>query len=56
MRARETRDVIEVAVLPSLERALVELEGKSGSRRKARILVDQAVQQLRGVVAKDQAP
>ncbi len=47
MRARELRDVIEVLIVPSLYGALVELTKKKGSRRKARLLVKQALDQLR---------
>ena len=56
MRARELRDVVEVLILPSLERAIEELTKKNGSRRKARLLVAQALEQLRGVTVRDKEP
>ncbi len=52
MRARELRDVIEALVLPSMERAFVELTKKNGSRRRARLLVQLSVNQLSGMMAK----
>ena len=48
MRARDLRDIIDVLVLPSLERALEELEPKRGSRAHA-------ATQLRGVVVQPEA-
>ncbi len=53
MRARELRDVVEVLILPSLERALNELNQRRGSRRKARLLVQQSVDQLYGMMVVD---
>ncbi len=55
MRARDLRDIIDVLVLPSLERALEELEPKGGSRARARILVSHAAEQLRGIVVQPEA-
>ena len=56
MRARELRDVIEVLIVPSLERALNELSDRRGSRRKARLLVQQSVDQLFGMMVVDKKP
>lgn len=56
MRARDFRDVVEVLIIPSLERALDELTGKRGSRRKARLLVQQSVDQLFGMMVVDKKP
>lgn len=56
MRARELRDVIEVLILPSLERALNELNKPRGSRRRARLLVQQSVDQLFGMMVVDKKP
>ena len=56
MRARELRDVVEVLILPSLERAIEELTKKNGSRRKARLLVGQSVQHLRDMMVRDKQP
>jgi hypothetical protein len=47
VRARDIRDVVEIILLPSLERAYDELYAKGGSRRKARILIAQSIDQLR---------
>ncbi len=55
VRARDLRDIIDVLVLPSLERALEELEPKGGSRARARILVRHAAEQLRGIVVQPEA-
>ena len=56
MRARELRDVIEVLIVPSLDRAVRELVDKRGSRRKARLLVQQSLDQLRGMMAEPVEP
>ncbi len=56
MRARELRDVVEVLILPSLERAIEELTKKKGSRRRARLLVAQSVQQLRDMTVSAKQP
>jgi hypothetical protein len=56
MRARDLRDVVEVLIIPSLERALKELYGKGGSRRTARLLVQQSVDQLYGMMVVDKTP
>jgi len=56
VRAREIRDVVEILVLPSLTRALDELTKKKGSRRVARLLVKQSVDQLRGMVREPEEP
>ena len=52
MRARELRDVLEVLIVPSLYGALRELNKPRGSRRKARLLVKQALDQLVGMRGK----
>ena len=51
MRARELRDVVEVLILPTLDRALEELTSKNGSKRRARLLVQLSVNQLSGMMA-----
>ncbi len=56
MRARELRDVIEVLIVPSLDRAVKELVEKRGSRRKARLLVQQSLDQLRGMMEQEPTP
>jgi hypothetical protein len=56
VRARDLRDVVEVLIIPSLERALKELYGKGGSRRTARLLVQQSVDQLYGMMVVDKTP
>ena len=56
MRARELRDIVEVIILPSLDRALAELRGKGGSKVRARLLVQQSVDQLRGAMREDADP
>jgi hypothetical protein len=56
MRARDLRDVVKVLIIPSLERALKELYGKGGSRRTARLLVQQSVDQLYGMMVVDKTP
>ncbi len=55
MRARELRDVIEVLIVPSLDLALEELNQKRGSRRRARMLVQQSVDQLRKMLEPTEA-
>lgn len=56
MRTREVRDVIDVLILPGLDRALDELTKKNGSRRRARLLIGQSVDQLRKMTARDEEP
>ena len=47
MKALEMQDVLDVLVVPGLGRALDELTKKNGSKRRARILVAQSLDQLR---------
>ncbi len=54
MRAREIRDVIDALILLGLYRALWELTKKNGSRRRARLLVSQALDQLCKMTARDE--
>ena len=53
MRARDLRDVIEVLILPSLNRAVDELTARNGSKRRARLLVEQSRDQLSGMMEQE---